>query len=296
MRKKVKEKIIEKVLNGDIENEQEKNVYLEYLNKQLIKMEKKYKENNRDNFKHLFHYWLINYKDFHWNYSMGGFTAFIPIFLVICFLILCVGLPIELSLLHIDFTKSYSLKIIIFTGLIPSVSSLIKAITKNYFSTKKIIKEKFLKEKNILIEEIEDVKKMQFEKENIKDDKDILNTTSNERYILNTKEKTKIYEKITSILIKIKEIDNVETRANLALKLIEIVNDFDTLRIKLENLNPEEEYLVLKNKVDVELSISLRLDELERKLYEVLNKEERMEKDSVKVKSILDELKPLSRG
>lgn len=269
MRYKDKEKIINKVLNADIENELEKEIYLEYLDEQMNELIQKNKADKRMMLKQIFSNWKEFYKDFHSGGGSGTKHTF-------------VGMYYALAILFWQFGSAQ-----IFLGLVsvPVIISMIKSINKFYLSNKKNKLEFNINKKN-LENEIIAVKEITFEKEETKQQKeDISNSVDkNEKYILDAKEKTKIYDKITCLLIKIKGISDDSLRAQFALELTNIVNDFNNERINLENLNQDNQYLILKDKFNVELSISLRLDDLERELNNVLNKENRMEEDSVKVK------------
>lgn len=292
MRKKDKEKIIKKVLFGKVENNLEKEVYLEYLNEELKNLKVNNIFDNLVLIKDAFVDLLENYKEiYNEKYELFGY------FFTIGFLIGCIATSIELAILG-TLKNLYFLKSSIGFASIPVIFSLIIATIstfKFYISEKIQLILRFIDHKKELKEKIKDVKELEFEKEETKEQDNHKILDDNERYILNDKEKTKIYERINDLLKKIKGLPESKEKTYYALELTSIVMDFDNKRINLENLNSNNQNLIIDNKVNVELYILQRLNNLESQINSFLNKENRMEEDKVKVKTILDELKPLTR-
>ena len=291
MRKKDKDKIIEKVINGNIETKEEKEVYLEYLNGTMNNLINQNKEDKRDNFKKIFKDWLDIYKSnrdikdgyIKYNGVLPGFVDLFSLSSLIAFII-------EILTLH----TFISLTILLSLQSILIFKSLAKSIFKKYFPSKKQIKLKFIKEKRELEEEIKKVEKLQFEGEKKQAIADI-NYSHEERYLFDAKEKTKTYERITNLIIKIKDIENEEMKKRLAFELQQVLRAFDEARIKFEKLSPNAQNLLIQDKVKVEMYVETELDKLENEIETFMNKETRMAEDSKIVKTLSDELTKITR-
>ena len=291
MRKKDKDKIIEKVINGNIETKEEKEVYLEYLNGTMNNLINQNKEDKRDNFKKIFKDWLDIYKSnrdikdgyIKYNGVLPGFVDLFSLSSLIAFII-------EILTLH----TFISLTILLSLQSILIFKSLAKSIFKKYFPLKKQVKLKFIKEKLELEEEIKEVEKLQFEEEKKQAIADI-NYSHEERYLFDAKEKTKTYERITNLIIKIKDIENEEMKKRLAFELQQVLRAFDEARIKFEKLSPNAQNLLIQDKVKVEMYVETELDKLENEIETFMNKETRMAEDSKIVKTLSDELTQITR-
>ncbi len=289
MHKKDKEKIINKVRNNDIENNIEKEIYLEYLNDELKNLKLKNRFDNLVLIKDIFVYFKVEY-----DYIHAEKHDFFIFFYLFCITIGLGGILAEMAVYE-TVKNLYFLKSSLGFASIPVIFSLIISMVKFSIPNKIKLNLSFKEHKEKLKEEIKAVQELKFENDKSKEQDNNNIFANNERYILNSKEKTKIYETINNLLIKIKNLPESKEKTYYAIELNSIVMDFDNKRINLENLNPNNQNLIINNKVNIELSILQRLNNLDNQINSFLNKENRMEEDKVKVKNILDELKPLTR-
>jgi len=292
MRKKDKDKIIEKVINGDIENKEEKEIYLEYLNNMMNNLIKQNKEDKKDNLKNIFKDWLKNYKSF--RSVKDGYIiyhGFLPGFVDLISVSALVAFVIEILTSH----TFISLTILLFMQSIPIIISLVKSIFKNYLSSRKQTRLNFAERKQELEDEIKEVSKLQFQEEK---EQDMVKETYSheERFLLDSKEKTKTYERITTLIIKVKKIENKEIQKRLAFELEKVLHVFDDARIKFENLSPNAEYLLLQDKIKIENFVEVELEKIENEIDQMIVKETRMEEDKEIVKQLSDELGRITRN
>ena len=279
-------KLLNKIIENGVETNEEKEIYLKYLHDNMDELILKNKENNKNNLKNIFKYFLKHYKKFHCKNDKRMLLSFL-LYVCVTFYA-CIAFCIELAIKsEINTYNIYSWKIWLGLVSFPVVKSIIKAITKSYLPNKKKIKLEFNKNMKDLKEEIKYVNNLEFSKS-----KEISNNNYHEeRYLLSTEEKNNIYFKITNLITTMLDINNQEERNKLILKTRDILTKFNEARIKFESIDPSHEHLILQDKVIIYNEISYELEKLEKEVEILLNKQNRIEEDNQKVKSLYDGLK-----
>lgn len=279
-------KLLNKIKENGVETNEEKEIYLKYLHDHMDELILINKENNKNNLKNIFKYFLKHYKKFHCKNDKRKLLSFLLYVYVTfyAFIAFCIELAIKSE---INTYNIYSWKIWLGLVSFPVVKSIIKAITKSYLPNKKKIKLEFNKNMKDLKEEIKYINNLEFNKS-----KEISNNNYHEeRYLLSTEEKNNIYIKITNLITTMLDINNQEERNKLILKTRDILTKFNEARIKFESIDPSHEHLILQDKVIIYNEISYELEKLEKEVEILLNKQNRIEEDNQKVKSLYDGLK-----
>ena len=75
-----------------------------------------------------------------------------------------------------------------------------------------------------------------------------------------------VYERITILIPKVKELDNEEIKKNLTFKLRKAMDDIKELKVKYDNLQSNVDSSFFQEKEKVELIVSSILDEIENVL------------------------------
>ena len=278
--------IMNRILNNGIQNNEEKQFYLDYLNEKMQNLISQNKIDNKENFiniffKYLWKHYTHLHNDDHLDFISLYYAPSI-------FGVLFVGLPIEIGLYH-TLDNLYALKLFIGLMVLPVVISFIRGIFKTYLPNRKKLKFEFNKNKKELKEEIEYVNSLHFKKE--KEEKNA--NYHEERYILGAKEKTTIYKRIADIIVKLKDVNNQEKMQQLITKVQNILQEFEEAIKKFENINPSEEHLIIQDKIGIYSKISFKLDEVEQELENLLHKQERIEEDNRQIENLNNKLKTL---
>ena len=75
-----------------------------------------------------------------------------------------------------------------------------------------------------------------------------------------------VYERITILIPKVKELENEEIKKNLTFKLRKAMDDIKELKVKYDNLQSNVDSSFFQEKEKVELIVSSILDEIENVL------------------------------
>ena len=75
-----------------------------------------------------------------------------------------------------------------------------------------------------------------------------------------------VYERITILIPKVKELENQEIKKNLTFKLRKAMDDIKELKVKYDNLQSNVDSSFFQEKEKVELIVSSILDEIENVL------------------------------
>ena len=278
--------IMNRILNNGIQNNEEKQFYLDYLNEKMQNLISQNKIDNKENFRNIFSKYLWkHYTHLHNDDNLDFIELYYALSI---FGVLIVGLPIEIGLYH-TLDNLYALKLFIGLMVLPVVISFIRGIFKTYLPNRKKLKFEFNKNKKELKEEIEYVNSLHFKKE--KEEKNA--NYHEERYILGAKEKTTIYKRIADIIVKLKDVNNQEKMQQLITKVQNILQEFEEAIKKFENINPSEEHLIIQDKIGIYSKISFKLDEVEQELENLLHKQERIEEDNRQIENLNNKLKTL---
>ena len=280
--------ILDRILNNGIQNNEEKQFYLSYLQEKSNKLISKNKEDNKNNFKNIFKDFWHYYKNFHRG------TTFAKDLIIYIYYFFIIGILFLSPIVELGIFKTlsnlYGLKVCLGMIFIPVIKSFVPGLI-HYLSNKKRIKLDFNKNKTALKEEIEYVNNLYFEKEKQQTNDNYYE----ERYLLGDKEKTNIYKRIADIVLKLKDIDNIQDCQQLIVKVDNILLKFDETRMKLENINPSEAHLIIQDKISIYSKISFELDEVEQELERLLNKQERIKEDNRQIQELNNKLKKLTR-
>lgn len=90
--------------------------------------------------------------------------------------------------------------------------------------------------------------------------------------------KIEINEKVYTIILNIKQIDNIEIRKKLTIKLENILQELKNINVSLEIINPKEEYILLQDKNILKTNIIKELDELIDELNNLIKTDDKVKK------------------
>ena len=202
------------------------------------------------------------------------------------------------ALLYFPFEKlnlTYSLLLgfspFIITFSVPILTYIVKYLNKRLPKLSK-----FFKKHQLIKNKIKQLEKLKFKEnvevlENSNEDKinKNLNSTYDERFLLDASFKTNFYERLTSLVSKINNLDENDQKM-FALKLHSLVKEFEFNKNKLEDINPDDVNLILNDKYKIKNILLFKLDELEKLYIRLIEKSNRIEEDDIKIKKIIQDL------
>lgn len=259
-----KSEIILDAKGGKIPDKKSQIIYLNYLNEELDKLKSNKLKNFWGNIKYSFKEMISDlYFEKHYIFNIfclvsGGLTLFV------C---LADKLSIAPSLITLSLP-------VIPNVIYPFFKDLILKQINDVIYTKK--------EKKKLIETISNVKQKNFSKEE--------NENFEERFTVDYKTTVDILNNISKLTLSLENIKDLSQRKELAIELQQLLFLFNESKKKLDSLNPKKHHMILKDRVNLEQTISLKLTEIEQKMNYLISKQEQKETEEEVVNDLQKKL------
>ena len=279
-----KSEIIINAKNGKIPNQKSQQIYLGYLSEKVKKLDldiwKNFGKNIKDSFKKMI-YDLDFENHFVFNFLCIGFGGLFSTVLLIGFLAGKVPFYLVMTALSI-----FCLPVIP-NFIYPFFKELIISQIKDVIKLKK--------DKKNCQNIIKNVKNMKFSKVNnlVTDNFD---EKYQERLTVDYKTTVDILSHISKLTMSLEKITDLNLRKQLAIELQQLITLFNESKKKLESLNPNEQHMILNDKIKIEQTINFKINELEQQINYLISKQERQATEEEMINEVQKKLQLYTRG